>query len=138
MASELRRLLLGIAPPDKQSRQLHKDLQQQKNRAPDTIATIVVAGLKNDQESKVRAIAHAISGFCSAGKAKLCRRFPQLYPIETREQGELDCLEVAIAQGDHSTPTLERFVKEVDENIAVLTEMREAAITELYAPKAAA
>ena len=85
MASELRRLLLGIVPSDKQSRQLHKDLQQQKNRAPDTIATIVVAGLKNDQESKVRAIAHAISGFCSAGKAKLQRRFPQLYPIETRE-----------------------------------------------------
>lgn len=135
-AAEIRRLLLSIVAPEKQTQQLHKDVQSEKNRAPETVASMIDVAIKTGQESKAHAIANAISAFCSFGKTRVQRSFRQLYPLETQSQGELDNVEVAVEQGDESNPTLARLVTKLDANMAHEQQMKEWALERMHATQA--
>lgn len=132
LRDQIHGLLVALPGSDKQSRQLHKDLQQDRSKAPDHVALMVDSALTLREESKVRAIAHALLAWCSAGRASVCRKFSQIFCAETQNQGELDNVELAIEQGDHSPQTLDRLVQELDENIAIETEMKEWALHERF------
>lgn len=109
--------------------QKHKDIQQGKNRAPNTIAQMLTDAFKKEPSvPKVTRLAHTILAFFTP---QSCRPLKELHSVETREQGDVDVIQMRLAQGDLSTPTLRNFVEEVDELIAVLTEMRSAALAQL-------
>lgn len=131
LAGELRQQLLAVRSKDPKVIQLRKDLQQLKNKAPETIAALVSDAFNNGTPVAER-FASTIRDFFSARREKLQRTIRQLNPIETKLDGELDCTQMAIADGDLSTPTLRKFVEELEEYIAVAQEMRAAAIAELY------
>jgi hypothetical protein len=137
LAGEFRQRLLSFRSKNPRIQQLHKDLQQGRNRAPETICAILVDAWNDSKPlSEVVSPAKTITDFFSSHVGRIRRKLRELSPIETREEGDVNCIQVAIDQGDHSRPTLEKFVKEVDENIAVLVEMRDAAIAEIHAPVA--
>jgi len=131
LAGELRQILMSVRSHDKTVIQLHKDVQAGKNKAADTVASFLVDS-HNGKSSIADAFASTIRDFFSARVNRLRRTMRELSPIETREEGELNSTQVAVDQGDTSTPTLKRFIAEIDENISVLIEMRAAAAWELY------
>lgn len=133
LISELRQLILSISSPDRRLQQLRKDVQQGKNKVADTLAAFLAAG----PSSKAIAFGQRIIDVVSAGTRQVRRKLRDLSPIETKEEGEFNCLQNKIDLGDYSTQTLTEFVKELDEYIPVVQEMRAAAIDELYAPKMA-
>lgn len=109
--------------------QKHKDLQQGKNRAPNTLASMLTDAFKKEPSvPKVTRLAHTILAYFTP---QSCRALKDLHRVETEEEGDVNKIQMAIAQGDLSTPTLRNFVEEVDELIAVLTEMRSAALGQL-------
>ncbi|HWL41007.1 MAG TPA: hypothetical protein VNO75_12300 [Gemmatimonadaceae bacterium] len=132
LTDEVRRLLLSFSPSDKRTRQLHKDLQQRKNKAADTLGSMFDAALTKQETSKLRAFGNLIAAFCARDNGRICRSFQQLFPLETREDGELNNVQVLIAQGDRSPQTLDRFIGELDDSIAVHTEMKEWALQERF------
>lgn len=112
--------------------QRHKDIQAGKNKAPDTLAHMLVGAFHKDPSiPRVTRLAHTIIDFFSSAEAKEQRRLRDLNPIETKEEGDINVVQMAIAQGDLSTPTLRKLVEEIDEYAPVLQEMRGAAIAEL-------
>lgn len=129
---QLHHLLVALTGSDKKTRQLHKDMQQGRLKTSDHVAFMVDAALTNHEESKVRAIAHALLAWCSAGKARFVRKFSQIFCAETRNQGELDNVQLAIEQGDHSPRTLDHLIRELDENMAIEREMKEWALRERF------
>lgn len=131
LATELKQQLLAISSKDPRIIQLRKDVQQGKNKAPDTIAAMVTDGFNSGSPVAER-FASLIRDFFSARKPRLQRTMQQLNTVETKLDGNIDCTQMAIAQGDTSTPTLRKFVEELDEYIAVAQEMRAAAVAELY------
>lgn len=111
--------------------QMHKDIQTRKNKAPKTLATMLVDGFRKERSpAKVTRLAHTIIGFFSSN-AREQRRLRDLNPIETKEEGDINVVQMAIAQGDLSTPTLRKLVEQIDEYAPVLQEMRGAALAEL-------
>jgi hypothetical protein len=129
---ELERLLLALSWSDQRTRQLRKDVQQRKNKAVPTVASMIDSALTKKEESKVRAIANMLSAFCAASAGRVCRCFQLLFPAETREDGELNNVQALVATGDRSPQTLQRLIEELDDSIAIHTEMKEWAIQELF------
>lgn len=109
--------------------QRHKDLQAGKNRAPNTIAAMLTDAFRKERNiSKVTRMAHTILHFFTP---TTCRDLDELHPVETREQWELEQVQMAVAQGDLSTPTLRKLVEELDQYILVAQEMRAAALSRI-------
>jgi hypothetical protein len=131
LADEIRSCLLSVSSSDPKIRERKKDLRKRFNKAPDTLAGFLVQAFNERRPISAR-LTTAIGDFFSARTQTIQRKLRELSPIETREEGDINCLQVAIDQGDLSTPTLKKFVEEVDEYIAVLAEMRSAAIAEIY------
>ena len=133
LANELRTSLLSVSSrsTDPKVQELRKAIERRRNKAPDTIAAMLTEA-HNSRRADPQSFASTIRDFFSARKERLQRTMRQLNPIETKLDGELDCIQMAIADGDHSTPTLKKFVEEIDEYIAVAQEMRGAAVAELY------
>lgn len=114
--------------------QRHKDVQRGLNKAPRTIASMLTDAFKKEPSvPRVTRIARTILTFFERTD---CRELKELHSVETKEQGEVDLIQMRLAQGDMSTPTLRCFVEEVDELIAVLTEMRSAALAQLMRSQA--
>lgn len=104
--------------------QRHKDMQQGKNRAPNTIAAMLTDTFRKERDvSKVTRLAHTILHFFTP---KTCRELHDLHPVETREQGELEAAQMSVAQGDLSTPALRTLDKELGDYILIAEEMRSA------------
>lgn len=129
---QMHSLFVALTGADKRTRQLHKDLQQGKIKLADNVAVLVDAALTNREESKVRAIAHALLAWCSAGRTRMTRTYSQIFCAETRNQGELDVLELAVEQGDLSPQTLDGLAVELREDITIKTEMLEWAQHERF------
>jgi hypothetical protein len=142
LIAELRDALLALRAHvngrrDVRAKQLHKDVQSGKNRAPETMG-ILLTEAYNDRAplSDVERISHIITSFFRSKRQGGVRKLRDLSPVETREEGELNCIQVAIDQGDHSAPMLNRLIEELERNIAILTEMRESALEERYGQEA--
>jgi hypothetical protein len=133
LAGELRQCLLSLSSRSKDRRiqNLRKGLYRQHNKAPDTIASLLTEAF-NSQRDNPDKLASTIRDFFSARVKTLRRTLRQLSPVFTRDEGELNCTKVAIDQGDQSTPTLKRFIEEIDETMDLLMQMRAAAAWELY------
>jgi hypothetical protein len=133
LANELRTSLLSVSSrsTDPKIQELRKAIERRRNKAPDTIASLLTEA-HNANRADPQSFASTIRDFFSAHGKKLQRTIRQLNPIETKLDGELNCIQMAIADGDHSTPTLKKFVEELDEYIEIAGEMRAAAVAELY------
>ena len=109
--------------------QKHKDIQAGKNRAPNTIAQMLTDAFKKQPSvPKVTRLANTIIAFFTPNN---CRELKALHSEETREQGDVDRIQMLVAQGDCSTPTLRKLVEELDDYIIVAQEMRSAALAQL-------
>ena len=109
--------------------QRHKDIQQQKNRASNTIAAMLTDAFRKERDvSKVTRLAHTILAFFTP---TTCRELHELHPVETREQGELESAQMAVAQGDLSTPALRKLHKELGDYVLIAEEMRAAVLTRI-------
>jgi hypothetical protein len=136
-ADDFRQRLLALRSQCPRVQQVQKDLQQGKNKAPETITLLIADAFNSEKQiDDVVSPAQMLVDYCKARVRRVRRAWHSVSPLETKEEGDLNCVQNAIDLGDHSTPTLTRFVKEAGEYIAVIEEMREAALTELYAPAA--
>lgn len=134
LASEISRCLLSVeSDGDPKIRERKKDLRKGFNKAADTLSQFLVHSFNNGKPISGR-LTTAIGDFFSARTERMQRRLRELMPIETKEEGDVNLVQMAIAQGDLSTPTLIRFVTEIDEYMGVLAEMRAAAVAELQKP----
>lgn len=109
--------------------QKHKDIQQGKNKAPNTIACMLTDAFRKEQSvPKVTRLAHTILAYFAP---QSCRELKDLHSVETQEEGDVNDIQMAVAQGDTSTPTLRKLVEELDEYILVAQEMRSAALSRI-------
>jgi hypothetical protein len=131
LADEIRGCLLSVSSSDPKIRERKKDLRKRFNKCPDTLAGFLVQAF-NERRPISHRLTTAIGDFFSARTTTIQRKLRELSQIETRVEGAMNCDQVAIDQGDLSTPTLKKFVEEIDEYVAVLLEMRGAAIAEIY------
>lgn len=131
LADEIRGCLLSVSSKDPKIRERKKDLRKRFNKAPDTLAGFLVQAF-NEQRPISKRLTTAIGDFFSARTQQIQRRLRELSPLETRAEGEFECVQNAIDLGDTSTPTLKKFISEIDEYVAVLQEMRAAAVDELH------
>jgi hypothetical protein len=131
LSSELRTQLLSVRSKDQRVIQLRKDLQQGKNKAPETIAALLTDAF-NNKNSAVDGFAATIRGFFSARMNRLQRKLRDLMQVETVEEGEFNNVQMKIAQGDLSRPTLIEMKKEIGEYRAILDEMEAAVDAELF------
>lgn len=134
LADEIRGCLLSVSSSDPKIRERKKDLRKRFNKAPDTLAGFLVQAFNERRPISAR-LTTAIGDFFSARTQRIQRRLRDLSPLETQAEGEFECVQNAIDLGDTSTPTLKKFVEEIDEYVAVLQEMRAAAIAEIYRPR---
>lgn len=128
-ASHLERMLTDdlLALPN--CGQKHKDIQRGLNKAPRTLATMLTDAFKKEQSvPKVTRLARTILQFFAP---QTCRALTELNTVETREEGEVNEIQMRVAQGDTSTPTLRKLVEELDEYILVATELRSAALAKI-------
>ncbi len=138
LAEQLRDSLLHLSfgSSDRRTQDLRKDVYRGQNKAAETIASMLTEAFNSHRANPSR-FANVVWDFFSARVKRLRRTLRQLSPIETRVEGELNCLQVAIDQGDMSNPALTKFIDEIDENVALLMEMR-AAVALLMEMRAAA
>jgi serine kinase of HPr protein (carbohydrate metabolism regulator) len=131
LTSELRTHLLSVRSKDQRTIQLRKDVQQGKNKAPETIAALISDAFNSGDDVAGR-MASTIRSFFSARTAQLQRRVRDLMQVETVEEGEFNNVQMKIAQGDLSRPTLIEMKKEIGEYRAILDELDAAVDAELY------
>lgn len=131
LAGELRQHLLSAESKDQRVIQLRKDVQQRKNKAPETIASILSDAFNRGDDIGER-FAATIRGFFSTRVAKLQRRLRDLMQVETVQEGEFNNVQMKIAQGDLSRPTLMDMKKEIREYRVILDEMDSAIDVEIY------
>lgn len=131
LAGELRQHLLSVRSKDPRVIQLRKDVQQLKNKAPETIASLLSDAFNSGDDVGER-LASTIRGFFSTRVAKMQRRLRDLMQVETVQEGEFNNVQMKIAQGDLSRPTLMEMKKEIGEYRAILDEMDTAIDAELY------
>jgi hypothetical protein len=136
LAREFRQRLLSFRSSSPRIQQLKKDLQQGRNKAPETICAILVDAFNDAKPiSDVVSPARVITDFFSAHVTRARRKLADLMQLETVEEGELNCAQMKIAQGDRSTPALTELKKEIGEYRQVLDEIEAAVDQELYVPK---
>jgi hypothetical protein len=133
LTSELRTQLLGVRSRDQRTIQLRKDVQAGKNKAPETIATLLTDAFNSNDPIADR-FASTIRSFFSARTQQLQRKLRDLMQVETKEEGEFNNVQMKIAQGDLSRPTLIEMKKEIGEYRAILDELEAAVDAELYPP----
>lgn len=131
LAGELRQHLLSAESNDQRVIQLRKDVQQRKNKAPETIASILSDAFNRGDDIGER-FASTILGFFSTRVAKMQRRLRDLMQVETVQEGEFNNVQMKIAQGDLSRPTLTDMKKEIREYRLILDEMDTAIDVEIY------
>lgn len=133
LADELRTSLLTVAGGSKDSKiqELRKSVERHRNKAADTVASILTDAF-NSGRADPQSFAATITGFFSPRLKQLQRELCDLMQVETVEEGEFECVQMQIAQGDLSRPTLVAFKKELRELRAILDEMELAVDTELY------
>lgn len=141
LITELRNAMLALRSHvngrrDQRAQQLHKDVQQRKNKAPETIGLLLTEAFNERAPLKdVERICEVISSFFRAKRRGTVRGLRALSPLETAVEGRLNCHQVAIDQGDLSAPTLIAFLDDLDRYVAIIEEMKAAALLELYGPK---
>jgi hypothetical protein len=138
-ADDLRHRLLALRSKDPRARQIQKDLYKGKNRAPETITTLIASAFNEDKPlddvlSPSQLLTEFVMTRVRRARRKL-RDWSSYSPIETREEGDVNCVQNAIDLGDRSRPTLLRYLKESGEYIDVVQEMREVVMDEVYGPK---
>jgi hypothetical protein len=142
LIAELRTAMLALRTHvnarrrDRHAKQTHKDVQQRKNKAPETLGTLLTSSWNERAPlADIERIGAVISAFFRGCRRGLIRAIGVLIPLETQIEGDLRCAEVAIAQGDHTAPMLLRLVDDIDMLSPILTEMKESVLEELYGPK---
>lgn len=131
LAKEFRTDLMSVSSKDPRVIQLRKDLSQFKNKAPQTLAAILTDAHNRGQPVALR-LASTISGFFSARTKLLRRKLCDLMQIETIEEGAFNNVQMKIAQGDLSRPTLVELKREIAAYRVILDEMDDAIDAELY------
>jgi hypothetical protein len=132
LENEIRTELLSFRSRDRRIQQLHKDIQQRRNKCAETLAAILSDPTADRPTVHRGRIGTMIRDFFSAGVHAVRRTVRQINPIETKVDGELDCLQMQIAGGDLSTPTMKLATEKIDEEIALLMELRTALAWEIY------
>jgi hypothetical protein len=134
---EIRTALLGVragvrGDRDHRAAQIHKDVQSLKNKAPETIGTLVADALDGQSDPwNISRVAQVIASFVSSRTRKLRLNIDQLNVAETREEGEFNNAQMAVAQGDRSLPALLRWKSEVADYRIVLDEIDAALDVEI-------
>lgn len=133
LAEELRTCLLNSGGGSKSTRiqELRKAVERRRNKAADTVAALLTHAF-NSGRADPQAFAATITGFFSPRLKRLQRRLCDLMQVESIAEGEFEPLQMRIAQGDLSRPTLVAFKKELCEYRAILDEMELAVDAELY------
>lgn len=131
LARELRTDLLSVSSKDERVIQLRKDLQQFKNKAPDTLAAILTDAFNRDQPV-ARRLASTISGFFSARTRIVRRKWRELRAAETRIEGQMNCTELELDQGDRSRVRILEMKSRIHEYRGILDEEEAALDEELY------
>lgn len=132
LVNEIRTELLSFSSRDRRIQQLRKDIQQGRNKCAETLAAIVTDPTADRPINDRGRIGKRITDFFSAHAPRSRRTICQLNPIETKEEGDINNVQMAIAQGDHSTQALDHLIEEIDQYVPVLLEMRAAAVAERY------
>lgn len=131
LAEDIRNCLVSVdAAGDPKIRERKKDLRKGFNKAADTLSQFLVHSYNTGRPISKR-LTDAIGDFFSAKTQRTQRRLSDLFSIETKEEGDVNVVQMAIAQGDLSTPMLIRLITELDDHIPVLQEMRGAAVAEV-------
>jgi hypothetical protein len=131
LAEDIRSCLVSVdAAGDPKIRERKKDLRKGFNKAADTLSQFLVHSYNTGQPISKR-LTNAIGDFFSAKTQRAQRRLSDLFSIETKEEGDVNIVQMAIAQGDVSTPMLIRLITELDDHIPVLQEIRAAAAVEV-------
>lgn len=125
LSTELRSDLLSLSCSGKKAQQLRKAIQQGMNKAPDTLATLLVSAKANPTRLAVT----ILSFFRAQGTARSLR---ELMPEETKLEGELNCVEMRVAQGDLSVPTLKTLETDLFVYSNVIEEMKVAVSKALH------
>ena len=131
LEEDIRRCMLEVPDAgDQKVRDRKKDIRKGLNRAPDTLAQFLVHSF-NERRPISKRLTAAIGDFFSARTQRVLRRLRDLDRVETKEEYDVNQVQLQIAHGDCSTPTLIRLITEIDEHVDVLQEMRAAAVAEL-------
>src|SRR4051812_30524303 len=125
-----RELLQAPSAGDQKVIDRKKDIRKGFNRVAETLTQFLVHSY-NQGKPIHKGLVSAIGDFFSARTQRGLRHLKDLFQIETKEEGELNLVQMAIAQGDRSTPTLIRLTTEIDEIVPVLLEIRAAAVVEV-------
>lgn len=137
LEAEISRCLLEVpSAGDQKVIDRKKDIRKGFNRVADTLSQFLVHSYNNGRPI-AKPLINAIGDFFSARTQRGVRRLKDLFQIETKEEGDVNVVQMAIAQGDDSTPTLIRLITELDDLIPALQEIRDAAVVELQKPERA-
>jgi hypothetical protein len=132
LENEIRTELLSFSSRSRRIQQLHKDIQQRRNKCAETLAAILTDPTADRPPAHRGRIGTMIRDFFSARTNGVRRTVRQINPIETKVDGEVDCLQMQIAGGDLSTPTMKMAVEKIDEEMSLLVELRTALVWEIY------
>src|SRR4051812_11871995 len=132
LQEDIQRVLLQVpSAGDQKVIDRKKDIRKGFNRVAETLSQFLVHSYNNGHPIAKPLVA-AIGDFFSARTQRGVRRLKDLFQIETREEGDVNCVQMEIAQGDRSTPTLIRLITQIDELVPVLLEIRAAAVAEVH------
>src|SRR3954470_16615042 len=131
LEDDIRRALLEVpSAGDQKVIDRKKDIRKRFNKAPETLAQFLVHSF-NERRPISKRLTSAIGDFFSARTQRVLRRLRDLDQLETKEEYDVNQVQLEVAHGDLSTPTLIRLITEIDEHVEVLQEMRAAAVAEL-------
>lgn len=135
LAEDIRRCLLEVpSAGDQKVMDRKKDIRKRFNKAPETLAQFLVHAF-NERRPISKRLTAAIGDFFAARTPRaVLRRLRELDKAETKEEYDVNQVQLEVAHGDLSTPTLIRLITEIDEHVEVLQEMRAAAVAELQKP----
>jgi hypothetical protein len=133
LQEDIQRVLLQVpGAGDQKVVDRKKDIRKGFNRVAETLSQFLVHSYNNGRPIAPQLV-NAIGDFFSARTQRGVRRLKDLFQIETKEEGDVNCVQMEIAQGDRSTPTIIRLITEIDELVPVLLEIRAAAVAEVHA-----
>jgi hypothetical protein len=135
LEDDIRRCLLETpSAGDQKVIDRKKDIRKGFNRVAETLSQFLVHSY-NEGKPITKHLVTTIGDFFSARTQRSVRRLRDLFQIETKEEGEVNNIQMAIAQGDRSTPTLIRLITEIDDLVPILLEIRAAAVVEVQKPE---
>ncbi|MFL5481119.1 MAG: hypothetical protein ACJ8AK_02935 [Gemmatimonadaceae bacterium] len=132
LQEDIQRVLLQVpSAGDQKVIDRKHDIRKGFNRVHATLSQLLVHAFNNGRAEICEQFVNAIGDFFSARTQGAVRLLKELFEIETKEEGELNVIQMAIAQGDRSTPMLIRLITAIDQIVAVLLEIRAAAVKEV-------